>query len=269
MKKSQIETKPSTPDRRDGVRVQNRLQTKTKPAIASTKESQVFGAQLNKRTCISTRISLAQNQSEVPKQNESDNSTVLNMLFDKYVQTTIESLIVEKKADLKEKELLVGVASLARENENNELKLNELKIRKSEIKILDGIQKSLDKQIADITISLNLFDDKTETSLHQILLSLNDLDHLSCNNLNVPHTDEDVEHFQFALQKSIESVEKLAHIIGRKSSAIAVGSDGLGIFINTRDKLIKQLKILDCCLRNLQLKILTKTSHNLVYHQLQ
>lgn len=115
------------------------------------------GASLNRRTCISTRISVTQNQGEITRHNESDNSTVLNMLFDKYVQTTIESLIVEKKADLKEKELLVGVASLARENGNNELKLNELEIRKSEVKILDGIQKSLDKQIADITISLGKF----------------------------------------------------------------------------------------------------------------
>lgn len=237
--------------------------------MAPTKESSVFGAQSNKRTCTSTRMSMAKNQSEITKHIESENSTPLNILFDKYVQTTMELLIVENKADLKEKELLVGVASLARENENNELKVNEFKIRKSEINILDGIQKNLDTQISDIAVLLDIFDDKTENLLHHILLLLNDLDHLACNNLNIPHINEEVENLKCGLQKAIGSVEKLFHMIGRKKIAIAVGSDGLNIFINTRDKLIKQLKILNSSLRNLQIEILMKTSLNLVYHQLQ
>lgn len=94
------------------------------------------------------------NQSEVTKKIELETNNELSTLYHKYLQTKMELLIQKHKSQDREKDVHIGVASLARENENSEEKLDEIQMRKIEMNGLNEIQKILDKQITEIKKSL-------------------------------------------------------------------------------------------------------------------
>lgn len=106
-----------------------------------------------KRTGPVSRMPAMPNQSDVKKIDLETNNE-LSTLFNKYLQTKMELLIQKQKIQDREKDVLVGLASLASENEHSEQKLDEIKMRKIEMNSLNEIQKILDKQITEIKKTL-------------------------------------------------------------------------------------------------------------------
>ncbi|XP_015122967.1 uncharacterized protein LOC107045276 [Diachasma alloeum] len=275
MRRAQTIARTRTPDRIDAAsRARNRGQVRCRATMAPA-DFAVPGAPMPRRNPAMnmnmTRISIMPtSQLDSTRRLESEaHNNELGLLYDKYAQTLAEEHIVRKKIEEREKIIVTQLSALAKEQEQCDQKLYDIRMKQLEVSALNDIQRSSDAQIKEITALLKTYQGKPVETLGQIQSILKSLDTLTCKDVIIPKTTEEMEKFFANLEKCNEFLVFMNSTIGDKGKTINTGNQGLKNFLQTHENLQKYMENLEDAIEAVQIEVLKTISAALIPHQEQ
>ncbi|XP_063987191.1 uncharacterized protein LOC135167673 isoform X2 [Diachasmimorpha longicaudata] len=262
MRRAQTVVRARTPDRIDAVsRARNRGQVRCRATMAPT-DFAIPGAPVPRRN-----PSVPANLLDSTRRFESDApNNELSLLYDKYVQTLAEEHIVKQKIHEREKVIVTQLSALAKEQEQCEQKLHSIRMKQFEVSALNDIQRGSDAQIKEITALLKTYQGKPVETLGQIQSILKSLDTLTCKDVIIPKTTEDMEKFLATLKECNDFLIFVNSTIGEKGKTVNKGNQGLKNFIQIHENLQKHVKNLEDSIEVVQTEVLKTFSAALPHH---
>ncbi|XP_011315237.1 uncharacterized protein [Fopius arisanus] len=265
-------TRTRTPDRVDAsARSRNRGQVRCRATLTPT-DFAVPGLPITRRGSAmnnmnTTRVSvmpIGHLDSTRRFRDESEaNNNELSLLYDKYVQTLAEEHILKKKIEEREKKIVTQLTALAKELEQCSGKLHEIRMKELDVSTLNDIQKNSDAQIKEITVFLDTYQGKSVETLVHIQSILKSLDILTCKDIIIPKTAEQMEKLVTTLERCNEFLVSMNSMIGDKGKTMNTGSQGLKDFLQTHENLQKYMGNLEDAVEALQIEVLKSLSTTL------
>lgn len=187
----------------------------------------------------------------------------LGLLYDEYLQTMMMDLIMKKKILEKKRLMIMQMAAMAQEIDQDTQKLIKIKTRERDIINLSLAQKEADVQL----IAMTKYTDETfkivKNMLSKLYFLLEPLDVLRCNGIILPETQTEWKETQEILNKCSNVLRNTANLIGSKGEMYCAVNAGLKNFTETCDEIKNLQKKLEEALCNLQVLMLKNASLSL------
>ncbi|XP_018315355.1 uncharacterized protein [Mycetomoellerius zeteki] len=187
----------------------------------------------------------------------------LGLLYDEYLQTLMMDLVMKKKILEKKRLMVMQIAALAQEIDQDTQKLIKIKTRERDIINLSLAQKEADVQL----IAVTKYTDETfkivKNMLSKLYFLLEPLDVLQCNGIILPETQTEWKETQEILNKCSNVLKSTVNLIGSKGEMYCAVNAELKNFTETYDKIQNLQKKLEEALCNLQVLMLKNASLSL------
>ncbi|KYN09925.1 PREDICTED: uncharacterized protein LOC108769368 isoform X2 [Trachymyrmex cornetzi] len=227
-------------------------------------------AQLQK-VCVPRKKIVVDKQSIMPSQiildaqKKMDSEELeLGLLYDEYLQTMMMDLIMKKKLLEKKRLMIMQMAAIAQEIDQDTQKLIKIKTRERDIINLSLAQKEADCQLIAVTkYAENETFKIVKDMLSKLYLLLEPLDVLRCNGIILPETQTEWKETQEILNKCSNVLRNTANLIGSKGEMYCAVNAGLKNFTEAYDEIKDLQKKLEEVLCNFQVLMLKNASLSL------
>lgn len=188
------------------------------------------------------------------------------LLYDEYLQAMMMDLIIKKKSEEKKHLMVMQLATVAQEIDQDTKKLIKLKIRECDIINLSLAQKEVDAQLAAVEKCTKHETFKiVKDLLAKLQAFLQPMDVLRCNGIILPKTQDEWERTQEILTKCSNTLKSIINLIGSKGETYCDVNDGLKNFVETFNEIENLQKKLKETLCNLEIMILKNASLSLMH----
>ncbi|EZA52160.1 hypothetical protein DMN91_010132 [Ooceraea biroi] len=189
------------------------------------------------------------------------------LLYDEYLQVKLMDLIMKKKTEEKKQLMVMQLATVAQELDQDTQKLIKIKKRERDVINLHLEQEEIDVQMDAVAKCTKNETFKSAKAMVSKLRSLLEpLDVLRCNGIILPETQEEWKETQEILTRCSSALKNIMNLIGSKGEAYCTMSAGLKDFDETHSEIENLQKKLEEALCNLQVLVLKNTSLSLTYN---
>lgn len=192
----------------------------------------------------------------------------LGLFYDEYLQSIMMDLIIKKKVEEKKRLMVIQLATVAQEIDQDTQKLMKIKARERDIINLSLAQKEADAQLIEVSKCTKDEAFKiVKDTLFKLQSLLEPLDVLRCNGIILPETQDEWKETQEILNKCLNALKNIINLIGSKGETYCAVNAGLKNFAEIYDEIKNLQKKLEEALCNLQVLMLKNASFSMTCNE--